>query len=391
MQKPLRILYVGNNRLPSEKADSLYVMKLCEAFAGQGVDVSLLAPRRVNQIARDPFAYYGVRRIFAIQKVFSLDFLFLSRAPFLFMKFFFLAQAVTFGFFAARFVRKWSAGKNGGAVIVHEPYTLFFLSFMRWTQNPIAYDLHIGAKKNFFWWRVLSVPTRFFVLTSFIRENIRSFGVSAPIAVSPDAVDLEVFGRPCEKKHARETLNLPADSFLCVYAGHLYAWKGIGTILDAAKLLPQDVLLYLVGGTDADISNLKFQILNLKITNITIVGRKPYAEIPLWLCAADVLLLPNSAREAISREYTSPMKMFEYMASNRPIVASRLPSLTEILNDENAELVEADNPGAFAEGILRLKNDSERWRRIAEQARKNVVSYTWDAKSKAMLSAIFPL
>lgn len=394
MQKSIELLYIGNNRLPSEKADGLYVMKLCEAFAKQGAEVTLLVPKRVNPIREDPFSYYGMQKNFVIRSVHSLDLLFLSKTPLPVMKSFFLLQAVTFGIAAAFFARRWigtrtSASGNARKIIIsHEPYTLFFLSLGKRLPFPVAYDVHIGVKQNFFWRRVCKTTTDFFALTRGVAETLKSFGAQTPVTISPDAVDLKLFGQPCNQRDARQQLNLPQDPFLCAYTGHLYGWKGIGTLVDAAQFLPRDAMIYCVGGTDNDIS--KFQ--NLKIKNgwknIVFVGRKPHTEMPHWLCAADILLLPNSGKEAISRLYTSPMKMFEYMAAGRAIVASRLPSITEILSDANAELVEPDNPRALADGIMRLKHEPIRAERLAKQARQDAAKYSWDAKAKTMLNAL---
>lgn len=390
MQKPIDLLYIGNNRLPSEKADGLYVMKLCEAFAKEGVSVTLLVPKRINPILDDPFLYYGVKKNFSIRAVSSFDLLFFSKMPIPLMKLFFLLQAATFGISADFFAKQWIAsGEERKIIISHEPYTLFFLSFFsRFSALvPVAFDLHIGAKQNFFWRHVCKAATHFFVLTAGVGETLKILGTRAPITISPDAVDLELFGRDCDKDAARRALNLPSLSYICVYAGHLYLWKGIDTILDSAQFLPSDVILYCVGGTDEDIARRKLQIAQRAIKNVIIVGRKPHQEISQWLCAADVLLLPNSGKEAISRLYTSPMKMFEYMASGKPVVASRLPSIIEILNETNAELVESDNPRALADGIVRLKNNLIRAEQIAKQAKKDVVRYSWEEKAKNMLNA----
>ena len=70
-----------------------------------------------------------------------------------------------------------------------------------------------------------------------------------------------------------------------------------------------------------------------------------------WSKAVDILVLPNSGKTEISRIRTSPMKMFEYMASKRPIIASNLSSLREILNKDNSILVSPDSPRDIFDGI----------------------------------------
>ncbi|MCG2808867.1 MAG: glycosyltransferase, partial [Candidatus Portnoybacteria bacterium] len=125
--------------------------------------------------------------------------------------------------------------------------------------------------------------------------------------------------------------------------------------------------------------------------NILILGHRPYSEIPYYLKAADVLVLPNSGKEEISKSWTSPMKMFEYMASQRPIVASDLISLREILNENNAVLVEPDNSRALAEGIMSALKKDDFSAKILIEAWQNVQKYTWTERVKNILLFIKPL
>jgi glycosyltransferase involved in cell wall biosynthesis len=103
------------------------------------------------------------------------------------------------------------------------------------------------------------------------------------------------------------------------------------------------------------------------------------------MAAADVLLLPNTARHASSARYTSPLKLFAYMTSGKPIVASDLPSLRDILNEQNAVLVAADDAQALAEGVVRALSIGSR---LAEQARHDVEPFTWDNRATRVISTL---
>src|SRR4029079_715197 len=99
-------------------------------------------------------------------------------------------------------------------------------------------------------------------------------------------------------------------------------------------------------------------------------------------------VLPNRP-SAIFNEFPSPLKLFEYMASGRPIVASALPSLREVLRDgENALLVEPGNPPAFVAAISRLKDDPALAAQLAAQARRDVEDFTWVRRAER-LEALF--
>jgi glycosyltransferase involved in cell wall biosynthesis len=103
---------------------------------------------------------------------------------------------------------------------------------------------------------------------------------------------------------------------------------------------------------------------------------------------ATILVLPNPA-SAISTDFTSPLKLFEYMAAGRPIVSSDLPAIREVLrHDVNALLVAPGDPGALAEGIRRLVTDRVLAARLARQALDDVKQYTWERRAER-LEALF--
>jgi len=119
-------------------------------------------------------------------------------------------------------------------------------------------------------------------------------------------------------------------------------------------------------------------------SRITFTGLIPPADVAARLRECDVLTLPNPA-SAISNAFTSPLKLFEYMASGRPIVASDLPSIREVLrHEDNALLVEPGNPQALVAGIARLKEDAALGRRLADQARIDVREFTWARRAERL-------
>jgi glycosyltransferase involved in cell wall biosynthesis len=204
--------------------------------------------------------------------------------------------------------------------------------------------------------------------------------------VSPDGVDLEQFQITDTKESARAKLGLPQEAKLVVYTGHLYSWKGADTLADAASTLERGTLVLFVGGTENDVELFKGKY--GEKGNVMILGNKPHDSIPLYLRAADVLALPNSGKEKISQLYTSPMKLFEYMASGTPIVASDLPSLREVLNDKNAVLVPPDSPMELARGLKELLADSGNASVLARQALGDVEQYDWKKRAGGILSYI---
>jgi glycosyltransferase involved in cell wall biosynthesis len=212
-------------------------------------------------------------------------------------------------------------------------------------------------------------------------ELSRRFGSRPRVAVIPDGV------------RAVETPAMPpagAHPFTLGYAGHLYPWKGVELIIEAVAALP-DTAALIVGGHDRepDLQRLRDFSLSLDCASrVTFTGALPPAEVPARLAAADALVLPNPA-SAISTTFTSPLKLFEYMAAGRPIIASDLPSIREVLADgHNALLVAAGNPQAITAAVRQLAGDPALGARLAAQALEDVREYTWD-KRAARLTAHF--
>ncbi|OGZ40446.1 MAG: hypothetical protein A3B04_02370 [Candidatus Portnoybacteria bacterium RIFCSPLOWO2_02_FULL_39_11] len=211
----------------------------------------------------------------------------------------------------------------------------------------------------------------------------------ARIMVASDGVDLAQFDINVDRIQARTKVGLPLDKKIALYTGHLYAWKGAQVLADAAAFLDDDFLIVFVGGTEKDINNFREKNENLiSAGKIALAGHQLHETMPLWMKAADILVLPNKGQENISKLYTSPLKLFEYMVIGRPIVASDLPSLREILNAKNAILFEPDNSKSLALAIKKLIQDSSRAQLLADQARLDAQKYSWSARAKKILEFI---
>jgi glycosyltransferase involved in cell wall biosynthesis len=199
------------------------------------------------------------------------------------------------------------------------------------------------------------------------------------ICVAHDAVDSKQFSIGLSKIECRRRLGLPEDKKIVLYSGHLYSWKGVQTLVDASEYLSDDTVVIFVGGTSYDIATFKKK--NADRKRVKIIGWKDHKDIPLYLRSADVLVLPNSSKN-IAGTYTSPMKLFEYMASGTPIVSSKIPSIEEILNKSNSVLVKSDNVRELAFGIKSVLFDQKLATTISKQARIDVENYTWDRRAE---------
>ena len=140
-----------------------------------------------------------------------------------------------------------------------------------------------------------------------------------------------------------------------------------------------------MGGTEYDISRFKKKSEEIGLINAVFLGYKSHNEIPQYLKAADCAILTGKKSESISGKYTSPLKMFEYMASGCPIVAQDLPSFREVLNEENSLIVSAEDSKALAEGINEVFNNAELAARISRKALEDVQKYTWPKRVRKII------
>lgn len=365
----MEILYIANARIPTEKAHGIQIMKMCEAFSNLGHDVTLVVPWRFNPIKEDSFVYYGVKKIFRIKKIPSIDLV-------KFGKFGFLIQTFSF----AESVSWYVLFKKVDVVYSRDEIASFYIALFR---KKVCWEVHTG-KYNFFVRNMLNRLRGIVVISNGLKKFYKEKGVlSDRILVAPDGVDVDLFDTDLRKEECRKKLNLPCDKKLVMYTGHLYEWKGVYTLAESSQYLNKGELVVFVGGTEENIKEFKKKYRNVK--NILVVGRKSYVDIPLYLKAADVLVLPNSAKEDISRFYTSPMKLFEYMASGTPIVASNLPSIREVLNGNNSILVEPDNPIALASSIKDVLVNVTSAKVHGQQAYKDVLEYSWTKRAQKIL------
>ena len=371
------MIYIANARIPSEKAHPLQVMKMSEAFSFRNIDLHLIIPYRHQtkymKRVTDIWGYYGIERnCFNIKKVPCIDLLSFSTNYSNDVQFsIFLLQALSFSLFAAV-----NCFFKNGVFYTRDPYSALVLSYFK---KNVFLELHTLTRIGY---AATSRATGIIALTKHLKNKLVDCGINREkILVAPDGVDLQKFNLSLGKEEACNLLNLPIEGKIVTYTGHLFSWKGIDILIETAKILP-DINFLIVGGTESDQKKYREKIHVKSIKNVSIIGHYPPSIIPQFLKAADILVLPNSGKEKISCYYTSPLKMFEYMAAARPIVATDLPSLREILNEENAILVKPDDPKALAEGIKVALEDKELAKRISEKAFEDVQQYSWEKRAE---------
>ena len=365
----MRLSYISNSRIPTGHAHGLQIMYMCEEFAKRGAEVDLVVPAKKNFHDEDPFEHYGVERIFRITRITVPDLLSrISIAP----RITFLLDLFFYGL--ALYLQPISERR----IIYTRDYgLLFFLP----RNVPIFLEVHDLPR----WTSVFKFAARrvagFVVITKGLKEMLIGLGITpAKILVAPDAVHLEDFANPESREAARRRLGLLQRAKIAMYIGRIDGWKGTDTLFEAASRM-HDVSTVVIGALLKDITALR-----AAHPRITFFEMRPYQELADNQQAADFLILPASAKHAISARYTSPLKLFTYMTSGIPLIASDVPSLREVIDERHAFFFRADDAESLATTIEHAIGHSEEGREKARVAKELVRRYTWEERAKNILS-----
>jgi glycosyltransferase involved in cell wall biosynthesis len=213
------------------------------------------------------------------------------------------------------------------------------------------------------------------------------------VIIAHDGIRRDRFADVPGQAEARGAVGWPKDAFIVGYVGRLHTMnmdKGAGMLIEALRQV-DGVTLAVVGGPDDAAEKLrdKWVKLGLDESRFLNAGQVSPERVPLYLSALDVCAMPFPWTEHFAY-YASPMKLFEYMASQRAIVASDLPSTAEVVKDgESALLYPPGDVDALAQAIMRLRDDRSLRERLANCAYQQVMEhYTWGARAAAILNFI---
>ncbi len=385
----MKIIYIVNARLPTEKAHGYQISKMCAEFARAGHQVELWAPTRHNPIKKDIFSYYGIEPNFKIRYIKSYDWLkwvkFLGR-------FSFYLQGLQF------WLKLWLQ-KLPQDVIVYTRNPSIVWLFSRQGYKTV-YECHD--------WFARSRPLALFFLRQgdfiittnhYIKQEFIKYGFRKNILVAPNGIDLNIFQIKISKPEAIEKLKIGETlknkllaSTVLLYTGSFRTMgvgKGIEEILEALRILKtKDLFFAALGGNSQDIEFYqKLALAKGVIKQATFLPRVSQDQLALWQRSADIMLMPFPDK-AHYRYHMTPLKTFEYMASGRPIIASSLPSIKQILNENIAVFVKPGDACDLTRAIKRLSADKDLAQRIANKAQKEVEQYSWAKRAEKILEFI---
>ncbi len=374
----MKICLIAPTYLPARRANTIQVMKMAQAMTALGHEVIVTVPGKPqsgqlpswDQLAN----HYGLQNRFKVEWLPVREWMRRYDYGYQAVQ---IARKNTVDVIHTRLPQAASLASLRGLPTIFEMHDLPQARRLRFLLN--TYLKGRGARR-------LVLITR--ALRADLSPMIDSIKLEADVIIAPDGVDLERYLDMPSPAAARKDISL-SEKFTVGYTGHLYPGRGIELIFALAMRLPE-VNFILVGGNPDDVARVKVEVEHANLKNMVLTGFVPNAILPLYQAACDILLMPYQRKVSASSggdisRYLSPMKLFEYMASERPIISSDLPVLCETLNQANAILLSPDDIDVWVKAIQELGSDANRRDKLARQARRDVQQYTWKSRAKKLL------
>ena len=373
----MRIAYIAASVIPSWTANSVQVMKVCQALTQNGHEVHLFVPGKTTTPWNELRSHYGIHNEF----------------PLHWLIFYPLLKKLDFVIAALKKTKKLQ---------LDLVYTrmLWAAVLASWKGLPVILEIHdrpIGRMGPWLFKRFLKSQgiKRIVLIThalKIILEQEYHLQIRPDeIIIAPDGVYLERYKKKVEISSARTQLGLE-NHFTAIYSGGFYEGRGLESLMELARRFPNVRFLW-VGGKKDVVANWQEKLEDAGVPNIQLTGFVPNELLPLYQIAADILLMPYGKVIAGSSggniaDVSSPMKMFEYMAAGRVIFTSNMPVLGEVLNETNAAFYISEDMQSMQRAFESLMQDEGMRNRLASQALIDVEQYSWRVRMQKIISSL---
>jgi glycosyltransferase involved in cell wall biosynthesis len=244
-------------------------------------------------------------------------------------------------------------------------------------ERKVAYEGSYTSKQII---EAMNFADRILSVSEDLKTHIVNLGIDEnKVDVVPNGVDTEIF-RPAGKEYARNVLNLPQEKKIVLFIGALRKIKGVDYLIEAAKsFVNKNTDLYMVGRDDGLRKSLEKRAEELKISGfIKFTGPVTHEEIPLWISAADMLVLPSLSEGR-------PNVVLEALSCEVPVVATDVGGIPELMVEgETGYLVPSKNPVQLSEKINKLLENESRREKMGKFGRKSIIQrgLTWESHAK---------
>lgn len=352
-----KILYIHNADYSFLGANKLQVINMCNGFS------KLSSIKLISFKSKDLF--------FKIDQNENIEYYFLKP----FKNYYFNSLRLLFNYFKLK--------ENYDLIYTRDIFNAYILSFFN---KNVIYEIH-EIRENFLWVFLLKlIKKRVFKIIAISkglkRELILKKINKEKILVLPDAIDNLKFNNDVKKTNLNKEFKINKNKKIIMYVGSFQEWKGYVTLINASKYLDKTKFqLILIGAKKEEIEKL-----NQLYPHIVFKEFISQDKIPSYLKAADLLIIPNSKKTKISSNYTSPLKLFEYMSMKKPIIASNLPSIKEIVSEKEVLFFSPDNSKDLAKKIILLSENQQLQTFLSKNAFNKVKMNTWEIRAKKIIN-----
>ncbi|PHM26191.1 glycosyltransferase family 4 protein [Xenorhabdus budapestensis] len=386
----MKIAYIDPYPVPDFRVASLQILQNVDAFARQGHQVCLITPAGQN----------GVEEILGRKLPPSVELIALRDMR---RKWYFPINTQKLFYFQ---VSRWLQEHQVDAIFTrnikmanyllhkHPDIPHFFESHEIFSQSfKESHDLNKRANKRKYsrlrkieqqvYYRARTV----FVLTSLLRDDIYTeYGVKTPIIVAPDGVDL--LAVEATKMVSSGKQYQKGETTQVLYLGSLHRWKGVPTAMKSMCHL-NNVVLNIAGGNSTQIEQLKSVAQQIGVSDrvnfLGFIHPKNRFQI---IADNDICILPLT-KTSIGSRYTSPLKLFEYMAMGKPVVISDLPSIRDAVDENSVSFADSENSTSFAQQIqLLIDNPTEIMAKVEHSQRLVAEQFNWDQRAKLIIQVM---
>lgn len=402
-----RLLYLASIDFPHVKARAIQIVNTAHALARAGFGVTLVVGKRSPGRLDEQLSAYGLAPHPRLRLVGVPAIRLPAGAPRWLHRLY--TRFWNWSYLAACLALLPVLLRAQPRAILARDYRLawLLLRLRRWHRRPLVFEVHglpsaelldahrgdprfkrEADRRRDLEQAVFDGAWRLLTITDCLRARlIRDYAITPDrVFTVPDASGLAGVAPP---GHDPSEL-APAARTRLIYVGQLYPHKGVDLLLRALAGVPR-ASLTIVGGLLDDPNRARLEALAVELGvagRVHFTGPRPYREVPALLARADIALLPL-AEGIVARCFTSPLKLYDYLAAGLPIVAVDFPTVREALRDgENGLLVPPNDPAAMAVAINRLIDDPALAARLAHQARQDAAAYTWDRRAERIAAAL---
>lgn len=366
-----------------------FIKQSIDSIANQKVDITVVSPKPFV-LPFSAFPYHNFSKLPRIEHTEKYDLHYPRYVYAVPKKYFYPITGISYAHFVSRYAIKnikpkpdlihahFSYPDGFGMIGLAKKWNIpLVISALGTIERKVAYEGTYTSRQII---KAMNFADKVLSVSEDLKLHIVNLGINEnKVIVVPNGVDTEKF-KPAGKENSRKLLNLPLDKNIILFVGALRSIKGVDYLIEAAKnFVDSNTELYLVGRDDGLKKSLKKMAQDFKITDfIKFIGPVNHEDIPLWISASDILVLPSLSEGR-------PNVVLEALACEVPVVATDVGGIPElIINGETGYLVPAKNPLELSEKVNKLLGDENQREKMGKFGRKSIIQrgLTWEAHAK---------